>query len=729
MEDVIQVHDQFYILATASKAVERVAVLQHDDTFASFDQHGDIGAFGPTEQGLYHEGTRYLSRFRLRVNGHRPLLLSARVTDDNELFGSDLTNPDMSLDEAGTMFDRGLVHLFRSRFLWNGAWHECVRLWNYDDRHVALSLTFDVDADFADIFQVRGLHRERCGDVLEPHLAGREMRLGYRGLDDEERWTIIEWSDEPVELARHRARFEFLLEPRSPLQLSCAIRCERQRRPIAPASFDEAHKGAMAAHETARRLYASIETSSERFNLWLRRSAADLRMLVSATPYGAYPYAGVPWFSTPFGRDGIITALQTLWVNPRIARGVLEYLAATQADEVNDQQDAEPGKILHETRASEMARLGEVPFGRYYGSVDATPLFVMLAGAYFERTDDRRCLKQLWPHVDRALTWIDEYGDRDGDGFVEYFRHSPTGLVQQGWKDSTDSVFHADGSPAVAPIALCEVQAYVYDARSSAARMADALGDHARADRLRQQADALRAAFEDRFWCEDESIYALALDRDKRPCRIRTSNAGHCLFGGIASRARARRTAETLVGADMFSGWGIRTVSSNERRYNPMSYHNGSIWPHDNGLSVAGFSRYGFDDLISIPFAGLFDASTVVELHRLPELFCGFHRRAGEGLTSYPVACSPQAWASGVVFQLIQSCLRLSVNAAERRLTIERPIMPPFLTYLRVLNLELPFGTVDLLFEQHPLDVDVSVLHKTGEFEVQVIKSEVTVGQ
>src|SRR5262249_3990086 len=287
--------------------------------------------------------------------------------------------------------------------------------------------------------------------------------------------------------------------------------------------------------------------------------------------------------NTPFGRDGIITALQTLWVNPRIARGVLEYLAATQADEVNEGQDAEPGKILHETRSSEMARLGEVPFGRYYGSVDATPLYVVLAGAYFERTGDREFLARIWPHVTRALGWIDVYGDRDGDGFVEYARRSSKGLVQQGWKDSQDSVFHADGTLAEPPIALCEVQAYVYDARRRAATMAAALGEGSLAAVLRESAERLRQTFEDRFWCEGESMYALALDGQKRPCRVRTSNAGHALFGGIASPERARRVAEYLAGPEMFSGWGIRTVSPVEERYNPMSYHNGSIWPHDNG--------------------------------------------------------------------------------------------------------------------------------------------------
>jgi glycogen debranching enzyme len=722
MEDVIQVQDQFYILATASRAGERTAVLQHGDTFAVFDLFGDIGTFGAGEQGLYHEGTRYLSRFRLRLNGRRPLLLSARVKEDNELFGADLTNPDIRLDDPATVIPRDILHVFRARLLWDGTWHERIRLWNYGRTTLRMALSFDLEADFADIFEVRGTRRERRGTRREPMSAGREMRFGYLGLDGEERWTSIEWSDRPTAASGASVRFDYDLQPQQPVSLSLAIRCERERRLVAPRGFEPAMQDAAAALEQARAGYAVIETSSERFNYWIRRSAADLRMLTARTPHGDYPYAGVPWFSTPFGRDGLITALQTLWVNPGIARGVLNYLAATQADEINAAQDSEPGKILHETRTSEMARLGEVPFGRYYGSIDATPLFIIAAGAYFERTADRGFLTAIWPHVDRALQWIDRYGDRDGDGFIEYARRSATGLVQQGWKDSQDSVFHADGTLADAPIALCEVQAYVYDARVRAAAMAEALADPDRAARLRHQAEELRVAFESHFWDEAHGTYALALDGAKRPCCVRTSNAGQCLFGGIASAERARRVATGLVGPDQFSGWGIRTVSATEARYNPMSYHNGSVWPHDNGMIAAGFSRYGFDDLVAAPFTGLFEAGETMDAHRLPELFCGFHRRPGEGPTLYPVACSPQAWASGVVFHLIQACVRLRVDADRRVLSIERAVLPPFLTFMRILGIELPFGQIDLLFERRPLDVNVTVLRQQGEFEVSVLK-------
>jgi glycogen debranching enzyme len=648
--------------------------------------------------------------------------LSARVKDDNELFTADLTNPDTPLGGDDKILPRDLIHLFRGRFLWDGIWHERIRLCTYGQSVVHVTLHFDIEADFADIFEVRGTRRDRRGVTLRPRTTDREIRLGYKGLDGEERWTSLEWSEPPEAMSAGIARFEYDLAPQHPATLSVAIRCERTRRPVAPRAFEVAQEQASARLEEMRREYCGIETSSERFNQWVRRSAADLRMLQTTTPHGEYPYAGVPWFSTPFGRDGIITALQLLWVNPRLARGVLRYLAATQADTFCAEQDAEPGKILHETRSSEMARLREVPFGRYYGSIDSTPLFVVLAGEYFERTRDRAFIAKLWPHVERALEWIDRYGDRDRDLFVEYARRSSTGLLHQGWKDSQDSVFHADGTLAEPPIALCEVQGYVFAAKRQAAAIADALGDASRAGRLRHEAEQLRAAFEEHFWCEEQSTYALALDGRKKRCAVRASNAGQCLFTGIASPERARRVAERLLTPEMFSGWGIRTLAAGERRYNPMSYHNGSIWPHDNGLITAGFSRYGFDDLAVVPFTGLFEASLAMYAHRLPELFCGFHLRPGEGPTEYPVACSPQAWASGAVFQLIQACVRLSVDTDGHRLSIQRPTLPPFLNRLTFTKVELPFGEIDVMFDRHEADVNVTVLQRRGDVEVRVIK-------
>jgi glycogen debranching enzyme len=546
--------------------------------------------------------------------------------------------------------------------------------------------------------------------------------LAYRGLDGVGRHARLRLDPAPARLTGSEARFDLWLQPQAAQTLSLVVGCGQDDAPASAAAHDEALEAAETGRRNAHQARARVVTSNEAFNEWIDRSLADLHMMVTRTRYGPYPYAGVPWFSTPFGRDGIITALEMLWIEPSVARGVLAFLAAHQATESRADQDAEPGKILHEARDGEMAALREVPFGLYYGSVDSTPLFVVLAAAHYTRTADRAFAQALWPHVERALSWIDRYGDLDGDGFVEYARRSADGLQNQGWKDSHDSIFHADGALATGPIALCEVQAYVYAARLGAAHLASVLGLPERAAKLLSRADDLRRAFEERFWAEDLGTYALALDGDKRPCRVRTSNAGHALFAGIAGRERAARTAGTLLADTSFSGWGVRTVDASERRYNPMSYHNGSIWPHDNALVAAGLARYGRKDGVLRILEGLFDAAGYLDLDRMPELFCGFKRRTDEGPTLYPVACSPQAWAAGAVLMVLQAALGLMIDAPGRQVVFQHPALPAFLKTVRIDGLRVGEATVDVVVERHAHDVGVTVARRDGPVEIVTLK-------
>ncbi|HEX7093833.1 MAG TPA: amylo-alpha-1,6-glucosidase [Nitrospiraceae bacterium] len=721
MEDTDPFTDQCSIVASSSLTEEHVEVLKQGDTFGLFDRYGDIHSLRTGSQGLFHEGTRFLSLFELTLNGERPLLLSSTVKEKNVLLNVDLMNPDMT-HEGQVAVTRGALHVSRTRFLWQGRCFERLRIHNYSLLPIPVRLSISVDADFADLFEVRGTQRNRRGRRVETVTSKDGMLLGYEGLDRVDRWVTVRCAPAPTTVHPGEILCDTLLPAGEVVQWELTISCHIGRRSRGDLSYDRALVAVERALHSAKADDCLIVTSNEQLNVWLNRSLADLHMMVTDTSDGPYPYAGVPWFSTPFGRDGIIAAFEFLWVNPTIARGVLAFLAATQAREVVPEQDAEIGKILHETRKGEMAALNEIPFGRYYGSIDATPLFIMLAGAYYERTGDQAFIVQIWSNIERALQWIDHTGDLDGDGFVEYSRRSKDGLVHQGWKDSQDAVFHADGRSAEGPIALCEVQGYVFAAKRGAAQLALVLGHTEQAERLLKQADKLRTLFERRFWCNDLSSYALALDGSKQPCRVKTSNAGHCLWTGIADYKHGMRTAKTLVGGDMFNGWGVRTVAASEVRYNPMAYHNGSVWPHDNALIAAGMASYGFKQGALKILSGLFDASHFLELHRLPELFCGFSRRPGEGPTLYPVACSPQTWSSVAVFLLLQSCLGLRIDAPHACLTFSQPVLPPFLEHIEIRNLRIGDATVDLSLEGHAKDVGINILRREGRVEIVVTK-------
>ena len=720
-EGLSEAAQKYYILAPEIPVPERTFVLKQDETCGLFNLFGDIDATARPEEGLYHEGTRYLSKLSLSLAGGRPLLLSSAARRDNLLLSADLTNPDLYCD-GQVVLPRGSLHIYRTALLWQGVCYGRIHVRNFTREPVEVLLGLGFGADYVDIFEVRGQQRARRGRALETRTGPGFAELAYEGLDRVLRRTRIECDPPPRRIGTAEMQFALTLEGHAEQVIALTVACESgEVSPVRATSCEAALAQAERSQKSGERFLCTVGSSHAQLNAWLERSSADLNMLLTHTPQGLYPYAGVPWFDTTFGRDGIITALECLWLAPQVARGVLRFLAATQAQEADAERDAEPGKILHEARRGEMAALKEIPFGRYYGSVDATPLFVMLAGAYWRRSGDLALIESLWPHLLAALTWMERYGDADRDGFIEYYRRSPNGLVQQGWKDSYDSVFHADGRLAEGPIALCEVQGYVYGARIDAAELAESLGYADIARQLREAARELRERFQKRFWCEEIGMYALALDGDKRPCRVRTSNAGHCVYSGIAAREHAQAIVKNLGEDICFSGWGVRTLADTESRYNPMAYHNGSIWPHDNALIAAGVGTLPDKELALRIFNAQLEASTYFDAGRLPELFCGFRRREGKPPTSYPVACSPQAWAAGAVFMMLEACLGLSIDAQGLRVTFRHPRLPAGVDTLTIRDLKVATGSVDLTLRRYPGTVGVDVERREGRVEVAVL--------
>ena len=711
-----------YSVGAASTLGERrLHSLKSGDTFGVFDATGNVLSGAGSADGLYHRDTRYLSRLDLTLNGAVPILLSSTIRDNNATLTCDLTNPDFLDGGAQIVLPHDTIHIRRSRFIFADTCFERVLVRNYSEKEEELQLAIGFEADFADLFEARGMRRARHGTHRPPVVRGDTVELVYDGLDGYARTTRIRFSPTPDSLTSNGATFRIRLEPQRRAILHVEIACDAAPTPQTAAqhflfSLVEARRALRHASSRA----TAIDTSNEIFNEAIRRSICDIYMLVTEKETGPYPYAGVPWYSTVFGRDAIVTAMFMLWLDPAIARGVLTYLALHQATALDPAADAEPGKILHEVRYGEMAQLGEVPFRHYYGSVDSTPLFVWLAGQYWERTHDLDTIRTLWPHIEAALAWVDTYGDRDGDGLIEYGRKNADGLLNQGWKDSFDSIFHADGTLADGPIALCEVQGYVFAAKMLAAPMARALGRESRADALTEEAHKLRDQFEAAFWCEEIDTYAIALDGKKQPCRVRSSNAGHLLMTGIAREDRCHAVARGLMGRNFFSGWGIRTIAAGEPRYNPMAYHDGSVWPHDNALIAIGFSHLSLKDEAERLFTGLFDAAMYIDQRRLPELFCGFSRERGLGPVHYPVACSPQAWAATALPALVQATLGIRFEPATTTVHFDQPRLPAFLDEMTLYNVTIGSARATIHLRRLGNEVAINVLERTGGLRVQI---------
>ncbi|WP_426040361.1 glycogen debranching N-terminal domain-containing protein [Brevundimonas sp. TWP2-3-4b1] len=709
--------DGYSVQQTAAESAETggldtLQALKDGDTFLVADNWGDLRGGA---DGLFDRDTRILSRFVMTVGLARPSRLSSGVSRDNVFFTAHTTNRPLP-PMGGRSAPAGVLHIERRRFVWDRRLFERVRMVNHGIEDVLLPLAFEFGADFADIFQVRGTLREKRGAGEVPTTDGRRVTFRYTGLDAVVRTSCLAFSEPPARLNGSRAEFMLSLPMGKELDLYIECGPEMCLTPDAQRWRENAVQARLAMRRRRRRGASLRGPRSPRFNAWLDQSRSDIALLTTDLPTGPYPYAGTPWFSTPFGRDGIISAWQMLWLDPSLAKGVLTYLAARQATEVSPFQDSQPGKIMHETRGGEMSALGEVPFGLYYGGVDTTCLFVALAGAWFRRTGDQETIRALWPNLVAATEWMRDYGDSNGDGLIDYARAAETGLSNQGWKDSEDSIFHSDGRFPKGPIALLEVQGYAFAAWRAMADLGALLGD-ARAPAWNQQAEEVRLLVEDRFWMEDEQFYAIALDGDGNPCEAIGSNAGHLMFTGLPSPARAAAVTKRLLGAEFRSGWGLRTLARGQARFNPMSYHNGSVWPHDTSLGVAGMARYGERDAVGMILGEIYAAASHFQM-RLPELFCGFEREPGEGPIAYPVACLPQAWAAGSVFLMLQASLGVSIDALTKTVTIDAPTLPAGIERLTVSRLQVGDAVLDLAFERLGDQVVVMPRNRVGEVRI-----------
>lgn len=708
-------------------------VLKHQDLFLLSDGYGDI-VLDSRGLGLYHGDTRVLSCSVLRIAGERPVVLHSdpggswrgTVITTNAEFRKD---PGDKMGQESSIA-RQTISIGRERTL-SDAYRERLDIQNHGPVTFELEVELELDMDAADIFEVRGYARPARGKLLPIRVeADGGLTFAYTGLDDITVRTRVMF-DPPPELSAPAdagmgsivARWAGDLAPGASRVITWEVSASRDPGdgPLPPAALadrDDADPG--ATHAAWHAETVDIETDHEVINHVIRRSMDDLCLLRSTTSDGdPFIAAGVPWFATLFGRDALVTSLQTVAFAPRLATETLEVLAKHQARDVDAWRDAEPGKILHEFRIGEMTRTGELPFSPYYGSIDSTPLWLILLGEVHDWTGDDALVDRLWPNVLAALAWIDDWGDRDGDGFVEYERRAPSGLMNHGWKDSGDAIRWADGTLASTPIALAEVQGYVYDARRRIARLARARGDFDLADRLEGQAGQLRKRFAEAFTLPGGYL-AMALDGDKRPVDTIGSNAGHCLWSGIVEPGAAKVIAEALGSPAMSSGWGVRTLASDQAGYNPIGYHTGTVWPHDTAIAAAGARRYGFDAVGGRLSGGLLAAAHHFPAYRLPELFCGFDRDSTGAPVAYPVACSPQAWAAGAPLMLIRTMLGLHADASLGQLTLEKPDLPKDITKVVVKGLKVGEASCDLLLHRWRGLTSAEVLRKDGPLEVIV---------
>lgn len=700
--------------------IRDVQVIKHDRAFFLSDRLGDVPEGNRAALGLYYRDTRFLSRLELTVNDLRPLLLHSS-TERNYSQTVELAYPVMMADPYGFEHRENLA-VSRNRLLGDSLMEQ-IEVANYGTVSRSLELQLEFDADFLDLFEVRGWERRKIepGQPQPVRVGKNSVTFGYRGADGEARVTTIRFSPAPDELSENVAVFRAELEPAGRTEIRIEVTPEIGDHKPARRSHQEARQKLEQEYSSWRKRCTRFNTSNLQLSSFLDRAILDLRMLLSEDDNGE-PYldAGVPWYAALFGRDSILTAYQCLGVNPQLAWGVLKGLAALQGTEEDEWREEEPGKILHEVRVGELAGAGEVPHTPYFGSVDSTPLWLVLLTYAYAWTGDVDTVKELWPNAVAALEWIDGFGDSDGDGYVEYQKRSERGLDNQGWKDSWNAICRPDGELAEGPIALVEVQGYVYQAKARMVALARAVGEVDLADRLEKEAAELKERFNEDFWLDEEGYFALALDGKKERVRTITSNPGHCLWSQIIDEDKAGRVARKLLAPGLSSGWGIRTLATKQKAFDPLGYHTGTVWPHDNALIAHGLKLYGFDEEAMKIIDQLSMAGMHFPLARYPELFCGFSRHDAPLPVEYPVACRPQAWSSGAPLLMLRSYGGISADAPAGKLDIVRPQLPEWLERIEIVGMRVGKARVDLTFSSREGVTATQVPRKEGDIEVLI---------
>lgn len=713
---------------SSAEGLAQAIVMKDENLFFVAQPDGNVPLTGFHGHGLYYHDCRYVNGYEMEFAGKKPVPLSASsVRGSVGVFT--LTNPKIELSD-GTVVKEEEIGITWRRLVDSEipALRDRLLFQNFTLRPIEVSVTLTIRSDFEDLFAVRGLLRQQFGRLHPPSWDGDRLRLSYDGKDGIARTVTVHYDPPPRQRRGTAAEFLVRMDPKGRQQLALSLVVgESKDRPVRPQKPNPdgltALEDDLEQHtQNWMRQVVKVSSNGSSLDQLMDRSFRDLRILRSHVGDETYFAAGVPWFVTLFGRDSLITAWQMLAYHPRIAEQTLRLLAQYQGTREDTWRDEQPGKILHELRIGEMAKINAIPHTPFYGTVDATPLFLMLLAEHAAWTGSLDLFNELRDSVERALSWMDRQGDRHGEGYLAYTSRAKDKMINKGWKDSGDAIVNSDGNLAQPPIALVEVQGYVYAAKLGIAGLFERAGDPDRGARLRQEAQRLRERFNRDFWMEKQGCYALALQAEGQQVAVISSNPGQALWTGIVDVDKAERTVRRLMADDMFSGWGVRTLSSKERGYNPIGYHLGTVWPHDNSIIVAGFRRYGSDgDALRI-FYGLFDAAFHFRGHQLPEVFCGFGRAEYEIPIHYPVACHPQAWASGAIPFLLTTLLGVAPDAFAKRLRIVRPLLPNSLDRLDIRNLRVGQATVDLHFQRERDGIHVDVAKLDGELDVQVGK-------